>query len=103
MEQEQTKRSLNHRFFAALIEFVLKHPKKIVILSVIFTILSVLAIALRFDIRSDMKDLMPPDSQVVKDMYAISDRKGISVVYRRYRRGRGVIPRQAISWAELVR
>ncbi len=76
MEQEQTKRSLNHRFFAALIEFVLKHPKKIVILSVIFTILSVLAIALRFDIRSDMKDLMPPDSQVVKDMYAISDRMG---------------------------
>ena len=76
MEQEQTKRSLNHRFFAALIEFVLKHPKRIVILSVIFTILSVLAIALRFDIRSDMKDLMPPDSQVVKDMYAISDRMG---------------------------
>lgn len=76
MGQEQKKRALNLRFFESLIRFVLKHPKKIVLLSVILTILAVSAIALRFDIRSDIKDLMPPESQVVQDLYEIGERMG---------------------------
>ncbi len=76
MDREKTHKTLTHRFFANLIRIVLKNPKKILLLSLIFTILSVIAIAERIEIRSDLKDLMPPDAEVVKNLYTISDRMG---------------------------
>lgn len=76
MDREKTHKTLTHRFFANLIRIVLKNPKKILLLSLIFTILSVFAIAERIEIRSDLKDLMPPDAEVVKNLYTISDRMG---------------------------
>lgn len=76
MDREKTHKTLTHRFFANLIRIVLKNPKKILLLSLIFTVLSVFAIAERIEIRSDLKDLMPPDAEVVKNLYTISDRMG---------------------------
>ena len=46
------------------------------IVAVVLTILSVLCIAFKFDIRSDLKELMPKDAQVVQDTYAIAERVG---------------------------
>lgn len=76
MPEEQTQSTLTHQFFAKLIRFVLKYPKAILLLSVLLTVAAVLSIAYRFEIRSDIKDLMPPDAPVVQDLYKISERMG---------------------------
>ncbi len=62
--------------FSHIVDSVLKHPKAYVIAAFVLTILSVLTIALKFEIRSDIKELMPQDAQVVEDMQAISERMG---------------------------
>lgn len=73
-EKKYSKRS--QRLFAAMTGRVLAHPVKVVVAALLLTVLSVIVIATKFDIRSDLKDLMPQDAQVVTDMYAISDRMG---------------------------
>ena len=73
-EKKYSKRS--QRLFAAMAGRVLAHPVKVVVAALLLTVLSVIVIATKFDIRSDLKDLMPQDAQVVTDMYAISDRMG---------------------------
>ena len=62
--------------FSRIIEGVIARPKTFVFVSVILTVLAVLTIALKFDIKSDLKALMPQDAQVVQDMYTISERMG---------------------------
>lgn len=47
-----------------------------VIAAFVLTVLSVLTIALKFEIRSDIKELMPQDARVVEDLHTISDRLG---------------------------
>ena len=71
---DMKKRS--HLIFEAVIRHVLRHPIWYVIGAFLLTIIAVATIALRFDIRSDIKDLMPPESQSVVDMFKIADRMG---------------------------
>ena len=59
-----------------LIGFVARHHGKVLLLSVLLTIAAVVVILLRFDIRSDLKDLMPENSRSVRDTFAIADRMG---------------------------
>lgn len=46
------------------------------LIAIVLTILSIVVIGLKFDIRSDLKDLMPEDAQSVTDTFEISDRMG---------------------------
>ncbi len=66
----------SQKIFSPIIENVIKHPGMYLIVAVVLTILSVLCIAFKFDIRSDLKELMPQDAQVVQDTYAIAERVG---------------------------
>ncbi len=50
----------SHRIFEAIINHVIKHPVWYVCAAFLFTILAVATIVLRFDIRSDINDLVPP-------------------------------------------
>ncbi|MBR4986296.1 MAG: MMPL family transporter, partial [Proteobacteria bacterium] len=62
--------------FGHLIDRVTAHPGRYLLTALILTVCAVAAIVLRFDIRSDLKDLLPHDAQVVQDIEAIADRMG---------------------------
>ncbi|MBQ8036488.1 MAG: MMPL family transporter [Proteobacteria bacterium] len=62
--------------FGHLVDHVTAHPGRYLLTALLLTILSVVTIVLRFDIKSDLKDLLPSDAQVVKDIDAIADRMG---------------------------
>lgn len=66
----------SHQIFGRLVDNVLAHPKTWLITAAMITILAIVAIAVNFDIRSDIKYLMPQDAKVVQDIEAISDRMG---------------------------
>ena len=66
----------SQKIFGYIIDHVLAHPIIWVIGAVVCTMLAVLTIALKFDIRSDIKYLMPQDAKVVQDIEDISDRMG---------------------------
>ena len=66
----------SHRILEVIINQVIKHPVWFVCAAFLLTIVAVATIVLRFDIRSDIKDLMPPESKSVVDMYKIADRMG---------------------------
>ena len=66
----------SQKIFSPIIENVIKHPGMYLIVAVVLTILAVLSIAFKFDIRSDLKELMPQDAKVVQDTYAIAERVG---------------------------
>ena len=65
---------------AALLErwsrWVFAHPWAVIGVAVLLTTASSLVIAQRFDIRSDIKDLMPEDARSVKDTFTIAGRMG---------------------------
>lgn len=64
------------KIFSDIIDNVLDHPKLYVLIATFLTLLAILTITLKFDIRSDLKELMPQDAQVVEDMHDIADRMG---------------------------
>lgn len=74
--EDKKRQDLSQRIFERVIGFVLACPAKVLAVAVVLTALAAVAIACRFDIRSDLKDLMPQNAQVVKDMYRISERMG---------------------------
>ena len=55
----------SHRILEVIINQVIKHPVWFVCAAFLLTIVAVATIVLRFDIRSDIKDLMPPESKAV--------------------------------------
>ena len=62
--------------FRAVIHKVLAHTTGVFVMAVLLTVLAFLIIVFRFDIRSDLKDLMPQDAMSVVDTFRISDRLG---------------------------
>ena len=62
--------------FRGIIRKVTQHPGAVLIVAVLLTVISTVAIAFKFEIRSDIKDLMPEHALSVIDTYAISDRMG---------------------------
>lgn len=72
----EKKAGLSNKIFTRWIDLVLTYPKIALSVGILLTLVSVIIIATKFDIRSDIKDLMPQDAQVVQDLYAISDRMG---------------------------
>lgn len=66
----------SEKLFGHLIDRVIAHPWRYLLTAVILTILAVVTIVLRFDIKSDLKDLLPQDAKVVKDIETIADRMG---------------------------
>ncbi len=78
--------------FSHIIDSVIKHPGLFVIIACILTVLAVLAITLKFEIRSDIKELMPQDAQVVQDLQSISDRMGSISTLNIYLRVPELIP-----------
>lgn len=66
----------SQKIFARLVDNVLAHPKTWLITAGILTILAIVTIVLKADIRSDVKYLMPQDAKVVQDIASISDRMG---------------------------
>ncbi len=62
--------------FHGVISKVLSHALGVFITALLLTVLAVFIIVSRFDIRSDLKDLMPQNAPSVVDTFKISDRLG---------------------------
>ena len=82
----------SHDIISVCIQHVLRHPGIYVIVACVLTILSVVTIALKFDIHSDIKDLMPQDAPSVVDLYKISDRIGSVTTLDIYIKSEGLAP-----------
>ncbi|MFA5624762.1 MAG: MMPL family transporter [Bradymonadales bacterium] len=62
--------------FEHLSRVVLRRPLIFVLTALVLTVLSAFVLATRFDVRSDLKDLMPEDARSVADTFKISERVG---------------------------
>ena len=62
--------------FHTVIRKVLDHATAVFVTALALTVLACIIIVSRFDIRSDLKDLMPQDAMSVVDTFRISDRLG---------------------------
>ena len=71
MEQNRVKSVLRR-----WVQYVLEHSTAVFLVALVLTVLAVLLVVSRFDIRSDIKDLMPPDAKSVTDTYTITERLG---------------------------
>lgn len=68
--------SFVQRMLARWSHFILAHAGAVVLASVLLTAASVWAIVARFDIRSDLKDLLPEDTPSVVETFQIAERMG---------------------------
>lgn len=62
--------------FTHLAEFVERRPLAVVLIALALSLMSGFVLATRFDVRSDLKDLMPADAPSVVDTFKISERVG---------------------------
>jgi len=69
-------KSGSQRIFGAIVDAAIRRPSWFLGGAFVLTILAVFVIATKFDIRSDLKDLMPADAQSVVDTFKISERMG---------------------------
>ncbi|MDX9720174.1 MAG: MMPL family transporter [Myxococcota bacterium] len=68
--------SPTHRLLDKVARGVIKHPGSVLGVAALITAISIFIIVTRFDIRSDIKDLMPEHSKSVSDITKITERIG---------------------------
>jgi len=64
------------KLFRVAFRWIAGHLTHVLLAASVLTALSVWAIVARFDIRSDIKDLMPSEARSVRDTFTIADRMG---------------------------